>query len=205
MERAGKLNRQLNGGSMTFLPIADTLAQDVTGFIPSNLISMTDGQIYLSTSLFAAGIKPAVDLAMSVSIIGTKTQDPVLRQLSSTIRLEYAQYRELLRLTKLKSRVSHEVDRKIRRGEAITAMFAQDKNNPVGVLELIVLLYALNRKILDDLKLDEINRFKKEIWGYVAANSPELVKKLEVSRELSAETFKELDNLFVKFMKDKPA
>jgi F-type H+/Na+-transporting ATPase subunit alpha len=203
MERSGKLNPQLNGGSMTFLPIADTLAQDVTGFIPSNLISMTDGQVYLSSALFSAGIKPAVDLAMSVSIVGTKTQNPILRKLSSAIRLEYAQYRELLRLTKLKSRLTHEVELKIRRGEAIAAMFAQDKNSPVSVLELIVLLYALNRKILDELRAGEIDKFKKEIWDYIIANSPGLAGKLGVAEDLTAEISKELDELFVKFIKDK--
>jgi len=149
IERAGKLSKELGGGSITLFPIIDTLQGDITGFIPSNLVSMTDGQIYLSSALFAEGFKPAIDFALSVSIIGSRTQNPILKKLASSIRLEYAQYKELLRLTKLKSGLTVEAERKIRRGAAISALLAQDKNNPVSITELIILLYALDRKILD--------------------------------------------------------
>jgi len=163
IERAGRLNKELGGGSMTFFPVVDTLQGDVTGFIPSNLISMTDGQVYLSSALFAEGFKPAVDLAMSVSIMGTRTQNPILKNLSTTIRLEYAQYKELLRLTKLKAGLTAQAEYRIRHGEAIRILLAQERNRPVSAGELIVLLYALNKRILDDLPVDRINGFKDEI------------------------------------------
>lgn len=186
---------------MTFLPIVDTLQGDITGFIPSNLISMTDGQIYLNPALFSEGFKPAVDFSMSVSIIGSKTQNPVLKRLSGGIRLEYTQFKELLRLTKLKSSLSQDVAFKIRRGEAITAIFNQDKNKPAAIAELIVLLYALDRKILDQLEPPKINRFKKEIWQYILARKPELAKKLESAKELTPEIEQVLNSLFVGYVK----
>jgi len=205
IERAGKLSKELGGGSITLFPIIDTLQGDITGFIPSNLVSMTDGQIYLSSVLFAEGFKPAIDFAFSVSIIGAKTQNPILKKLAGTIRLEYAQYKELLRLTKLKSGLTGEAERKIRRGEAISAILAQDKNNPVSITELIILLYALDRKILDEFDTVKLNKFKSEIWGYIAKNNPNLVGKLESAKELTAEISKELDSAFVKYFKEQDA
>ena len=163
---------------------------------------MTDGQIYLSSALFAEGFKPAIDFALSVSIIGAKTQNPILKKLAGSIRLEYAQYKELLRLTKLKSGLTAEAERKIRRGEAISALLAQDKNNPVSIMELIVLLYALDKKILDELDTLKLNKFKNEIWGYIANNNPRLVEKLESVKELTGEITKELDSAFVKYFKE---
>lgn len=201
-ERSGTLNAELGSGSMTFLPIADTLQQDVTGFIPSNLISMTDGQIYLNSAMFSEGFKPAVDFSMSVSIIGSKTQSPILKKLSGSVRMEYAQYKELIRLTKLKSSLSQDVARKIRRGEAITAIFTQAKNNPISIPELIVLLYALDRKLLDEMDVIKVNRFKGQIWGYIMKNNSEIAKKLIAAKELAPEIRKELDELFIKYFKE---
>ena len=200
MERAGKLNQLLRGGSMTFFPIVDTLQQDVTGFIPSNLISMTDGQVYLNSSIFAEGFKPAVDFAMSVSIIGSKVQNPILKKLSSTIRLEYAQYKELLRLTKLKSSLSPEVMYKLRRGEAISAVFTQEKNAPVSVVALIVLLYALDKKILDELGLAKINKFKKGIRAYMTNHAQDLIAELGTAKELTPAMTERLDKLFAQYI-----
>ena len=200
-ERAGTLNAESGAGSMTFLPIVDTLQQDVTGFIPSNLISMTDGQIYLNSAMFSEGFKPAVDFSMSVSIIGSKTQNPILKKLSGSIRMEYTQYKELVRLTKLKSSLSQDVALRIRRGEAITAIFNQTKNSPTSIPELIVLLYALDRKLLDEMDLVKVNRFKGQIWGYIMKNNPDLVKKLSIAKDLTPEIKAELDKVFVEYFK----
>lgn len=199
ISRAGKLNKELGGGSMTFLPIVDTLQGDFTGFIPSNLISMTDGQIYLNSVLFAGGFKPAVDLATSVTIIGTRTQNPILKNLSAAFRLEYAQYRELLRLTKLKAGLTAQAEQIIRHGEAIRTLLAQDRNKPVPAGELIVLLYVLNKKILDDMSADRMSRFKDDIWKYIIKNAPGLAKELGPAKELTGEITKELDKVLVKY------
>ena len=198
MERAGKLNQQLGGGSMTFFPIVDTLQQDITGFIPSNLISMTDGQVYLSSSIFAEVFKPAVYFAMSVSIIGSKVQNPILKKLSSTIRLEYAQYKELLRLTKLKSNLSTEVMLKLRRGEAISAIFTQDKNAPVSVVELIVLLYALDK--WEKLIHPKIGKFKTELGAFLGTHAQDLAAELETAKELTPAIMEKLDELLAQYI-----
>ena len=201
LERAGKLNQELGGGSMTFLPIVDTLQGDVTGFIPSNLISITDGQVYLNSSLFAEGFKPAVDFSMSVSIIGSKNQSPILRKLTGSIRLEYTQYKELLRLTKLKSNVSAEAEHKIHRGEIISEIFTQEKNNPSSIGELIILLYALDKKILDDLDMARVKMFKREIWAYITEHHQDFAEKLKGSKELTQFLTKELDTIIVTYFK----
>ena len=193
MERAGKLNQQLGGGSMTFLPIVDTLQQDVTGFIPSNLISMTDGQIYLNSSIFAEGVKPAIDFAMSVSIIGSKVQSPILKKLSGNIRLEYAQYKELLRLTKLKSNFSAEVTLKLRRGEALTAIFTQDKNAPVSIEELFILLYALDK--WKELIYPKIDVFKKGLRTFLGSHARDLAADLKTAAELTPTLTEKMDGL----------
>lgn len=202
LERAGKLKDDATrGGSMTFFPIVDTLQGDITGFIPSNLVSMTDGQIFLNPALFSEGFKPAIDFTMSVSIIGSRTQNPALKKLSANIRLEYAQYRELLRLTKLKSGLTPETQAKIRRGEVICALLAQDKNSPVSIGELVILLYALDRKIPDEFDVNKIVKFRNEIWGYFKINNSALAGKLGVIPELTPEIRAEMDAVFVEYFK----
>lgn len=203
LERAGKLNKQLGGGSMTFLPIVETLQADVTGFIPSNLISMTDGQIYLNSTLFAEGFKPAIDFSMSVSIIGNRVQNHLLKKLASFIRPQYLEYNELLRLTKLKTGLTPTVERTIHRGEALGEILAQDKNKPTTIEELIFLLYAFGRKVLDHLSIEQIRKFKNKIWEYVVENKPELVKQLQVAKDLSRDTKQELDKIIVGYFKEK--
>ncbi|MEI6631871.1 MAG: F0F1 ATP synthase subunit alpha, partial [bacterium] len=145
VERAGYLKPELGGGSMTFLPIVDILQGDVTGYIPTNLISMTDGQLYFSTSLFNKGFKPAIDFGLSVSRIGNKAQWPGIKGLSKTLRLDYLQYKELLQMTQLRTTgLSKEAESRLKRGEAINQLIIQDKNKPVALEEQIVYLYALS-------------------------------------------------------------
>lgn len=143
LERAGKLSTEKGGGSMTSLLIVDTLHGDVTGFIPSNFISMTDGQIYLSTDLFKEGFKPAVDITQSVSIIGGLVQPERMKAKSSELRMKYARYRNLQRLTKLKMGLSSKVEEQIKKGEAITAALRQEKNAPVSIERQMATLETL--------------------------------------------------------------
>ncbi|MEA3305302.1 MAG: F0F1 ATP synthase subunit alpha, partial [Candidatus Omnitrophota bacterium] len=199
LERAGKLNSELGGGSMTFLPIVETLEGDVTGYIPSNLISMTDGQIYLNSALFSEGFKPAVDFNLSVSIVGNRVNNPILRQLSSELRFEYAQYRQLSGLTRLKAGISKESERKIRKGEIITELLIQDKNELISIEETIILLYALEHSVLDNLSDEKLKNFKKEIYGFILEFNFSLIKKLKEEKELTAGIMKELDNCLSEF------
>ena len=201
MERAGKLKKELGGGSMTFLPICETLQGDITGYIQSNLVSMTDGQIYISTPLFHEGFKPAIDLGLSVSRIGSKVQCPAIKEVSGELRLEYAQYREMLRLTKLRTHLSSEALEKMRRGETLRELFIQPNNQPLSLAEEIVLFYAFRRKILEVLPQPTLRRFINEFFGYCSTYHPQLLKELSEKQELTQEIRAELDKTLIEFFK----
>ena len=163
MERAGYLKPELGNGSMTFLPILEVQQGDVTGYISTNVISMTDGQLYFSTPLFNKGFKPAIDFGLSVSRIGSKAQWPATKFLTRTLRLEYLQYKELLQMTQLRATgLSKAAEKLLKRGEAITQLLIQVKNFPVPMEEQVAYLYTLSLGILDELSASEIDKFKKE-------------------------------------------
>lgn len=203
MERAGQYSPEFGGGSMTFFPIVDTLQGDVTGYIPSNLVSMTDGQIYMNTALFNSGFKPAVDLGLSVSRIGNKVQCPAMRELSGTLRLEYVRYNELLKITRFKASVSEQVTKRLKEGEVLTHFFMQMNNEPYALEEEVILLYALRRKILNVLSKSEIEYFKKNIYRFICEGYPDVARALSRRRELDEETRGKLDGCFVEFFREK--
>lgn len=200
MERAGYLKPELKGGSMTFFPIVEILQGDVTGYIPTNIISMTDGQTYFSTSLFNRGFKPAIDLGLSVSRIGNKAQWPAMRGLSKSLRLDYLQYLELLKMTQLRATgLSKEAEARLRRGEAITSILVQDKSKPVAVEEQVLYLYALNRGILDKISATQIEQFKKEFYGRVQEWEPKLLEELRSTHELTDANKEKIENCLKKY------
>lgn len=199
MERAGKYNAEFGQGSMTFLPIVDTLQGDVTGFIPSNLISMTDGQIYLDANLFNSGMKPAIDLGLSVSRIGNKVQSPAMRELSRMLRLEYVRYRNLLKMTRFQSNLSKEADKQLKQGEMMTQLFTQENNNPYPLAKQVILLYALRRKILGELPREDLENFKHNILNFARRYCPDVVGNLAVIKTLDGDIKKKLDELFIAF------
>ena len=203
MERAGKLGPERGGGSMTFFPIADTLQGDITGYITSNLVSMTDGQIYLSTALFSGGLKPAIDLGLSVSRIGSKVQCPAVKELSEMLRLEYVQYNELLKVTTFKAVTSKDVMQRLKHGEVLTQLFMQDKNQPYLLEEQILLLYALRRGLLDALSKEKIEHFKKGILNFANEEFPKVIKDLSRKKELTPEIKKGLDMCLAEFFRRK--
>lgn len=201
LERAGRLSHAHGGGTMTFLPIVETLQGDITGYIQTNLISMTDGQIYISTPLFREGFKPAIDLGLSVSRIGSKVQCPAMRTVSEGLRLEYAQYREMLRLTRLRTRLSVEAIERVRRGETLQEMLLQSHSQPVSLQEEIVLFYAFKRKILEVLPKEVVKRFMNEFFSYLNKEQPQVVVLLEETRDLTVDVRKGLDAAFVSFLR----
>ena len=203
MERAAKLDLQRKDGSMTFFPIVDTLQGDITGYIPSNLVSMTDGQIYLNSALFSAGFKPSVDLGLSVSRIGNKVQCPAMKELSGSLRLEYIQYNDLLKVTRFKAGVSDEVDARLRHGKIATWLFVQEKNKPRSLEEQLILLYALKRNVLDPLPAEEVDYFKKNIIGFARKKFPQLITDLSTKKELTSQIRQQLDDCLVEFFKNK--
>jgi len=199
IERAAKLNKENGSGSMTFLPIAETQGGDLTGIIPSNLISMTDGQIYLDTSLFNEGFKPAIDLGLSVSRIGNKVQCEAMKEVSGRLKGEYARYKELAGLTRIRTKLSPEVELKIRKGEALRALFVQDKANPLSLEEEIIIFHAFDKGIPEILEEKKREKFINEIYRYLVKDQPQLIEKLASQGALTDEIKDGLGEAFGKF------
>ena len=203
MERAGYLKQELGGGSMTFLPIVEILQGDLTGYIPTNLVSMTDGQLYFSTALFNKGFKPAIDFGLSVSRIGNKAQWPAMKSLSKSLRLDYLQYKELLQMTQLRTTgLSKDAEARLRRGEAINQLITQEKNFPVSLEEQIIFLYALNKGILDNLSVAQIKVFRKEIRAFIDKTSPEFTASVRETRELNDEAKAKLEQALKDYLQE---
>jgi F-type H+-transporting ATPase subunit alpha len=194
MERAGHLSPEAEGGSMTFFPIVEILQGDVTGYIPTNLISMTDGQIYFNTALFKRGIKPPIDFGLSVSRIGNRAQWAAMKELSGELRLGYLRYQELLQMSQLRvMAMSKEVGAQLKHGKAIEELIKQNKNEPVAVEKQLVYLYALNLRVLDNLSPSQIGNFKEEISEFVEKHYPGLLSEIRESKSLSDSIKKKLD------------
>ena len=201
MERAGRYSPEFHGGSMTFFPIVDTIQGDVTGFIPSNLISMTDGQIYLNTALFNSGIRPAIDIGLSVSRIGNKVQCPALKELSSSLRLVYLRFSELQKVTRFKANVSSDVGKQLRQGEVMAQLFSQENNRPYTLAMEVVLLYALSRQVLNELGKEELDHFKRDVFDFIGSEAPGLMEDIAATKDLTVDMKKKLDECFVSFFK----
>lgn len=203
MERAGYLKPDIGGGSMTFFPIVEILQGDVTGYISTNIISMTDGQLYFSTALFNKGFKPAIDFGLSVSRIGNKAQWPVMKQLSKSLRLDYLQYKELLQMTQLRTTgLSKEAELRLKRGESINQLIIQDKNKPISIEEQIIYLYALNKGVLDNLSSNQLKQFRQEIALFVNKLCPEFFPQIRSTQELSDELKNKLDECLKDYLKE---
>jgi F-type H+/Na+-transporting ATPase subunit alpha len=189
IERACHLDKDRGEGTMTFLPIVEILEGDLTAFVPSNLVSMTDGQIMLDQQMFGEGQRPALDLGLSVSRVGTKVQWPIVKQLSGPLRLEYLQFRELKRLAKLRSGATQSEDMKerLKSGEILTMLLRQDKDSPVTLESLVVILYAFHKKYLHKLPLSAINKFQNEIFEYTQKKDPDFLKKLREKKKMDDE------------------
>jgi len=199
MERAGRLNQEKGSGSMTFLPIAQTQEGDITGLIPSNLVSMTDGQIYLNTGLFNEGFRPAVDLGLSVSRIGSKVQSEAMKDISKNLKREYAQYKELVSLTTIRTKLSEDIELRLSRGEALRDLFIQDRGRPLSEEEIIVLFYVFDKEhpsILDKAKRE---RFKEEIFNFLKTEHPQVLENLCTHKMLTEGIKKALDGVIEEF------
>ncbi len=201
MERAGQLNKEQGGGSMTFLGIADTLQGDLTGYIPSNLISICDGLVNLSTAMFSEGMRPAVDYNMSLSVVGGRAQPPLLRELSSNLRRNYLEYTEVARLSKLQSGMSKEAETVMKRGQVLVAMMQQAQQKPAGLAEELLILYALRSGTLQDLDSTEWTRFRGEIGAFAHTKDPELGGVAEAATGLTPELESRLNAILVAFFR----
>ncbi len=202
MERAGQLNQKLSSGSMTFMPIIETTQGNIADFIPSNVISMTDGQVYFNSILFNDGFKPAIDILLSVSRIGNKNQSPILKNLAAQLRYEYSQYRELLKLTRLRTDLSEEVQEKLKRGNILSEIFMQNKSQPVSWQEIVIILYAYSKNILADLNIETVKKFIDEIYSYILKKDYLLIDLINKSNEFDEKLQTGLNKLIVEYFKE---
>ena len=185
LERAAKLSSALGGGSLTALPIAQTEAGNLSAYIPTNLISITDGQIVLSSKLFYEGQKPAVDIGLSVSRVGGKTQAPVLKALAETLRLDYAQFLELELFTRFSTTLDSRTQDQINHGRRIRAVLTQPQYAPLSLSHEAAELLALHEGLLDALPLDQIEAFKRQLPGFLTERCKGALDRIDNDRKLS--------------------
>ncbi|VAX36611.1 ATP synthase alpha chain [hydrothermal vent metagenome] len=196
IERACYLDEERGGGSMTFLPIVEILEGDLTAFVPSNLVSMTDGQIMLDSAMFGEGQKPALDLGLSVSRTGTKVQWPIVKDMSGPLRLEYLQFRETKKASRLRSGPqSDEVIEKFKNGDILTKLLQQDKDSPVPMEGLVFILFAFKEKHFHDLEAEQIDQFQEEILAFAEKKDANFLKILRERRKMDDEIQKGLASI----------
>lgn len=187
LERAAHLSPERGGGSLTALPIAETQAGNISAYIPTNLISITDGQIYLDPKLFYEDQKPAIDVGRSVSRVGGKTQAPVLKDLSESLRLEYAQFLELEVFTRFGTLVDQKTRKTIEHGRRIRAVLTQHQFMPMSLGEQVALLSALNDGVLDGMELDRVDAFREALSPWLAKHAPDVATLDDAAPPLSQE------------------
>ena len=189
LERAAKYAPEYGGGSLTALPIIETQAGDMSAYIPTNVISITDGQMYLETDLFNAGIRPALNVGLSVSRVGSKAQTKAMKQVAGKLRLELAQYRELAAFAQFGTAELDKATRaQLDRGQRITEVLKQVQYVPVSVEKQVLILYAVINGYIDDIAVDKVAAFEIDFHNFMEANHPEIGKAIAQKKEISPET-----------------
>lgn len=186
LERAAKFNEENGGGSLTALPIIETQAGDVSGYIPTNVISITDGQIYLEPELFNAGIRPAINVGISVSRVGANAQIKAMKQVAGKLRLELAQYRELVTFAQFGTELDKTSKAQLDRGERLTETLKQKQYEPLPVEKQILIIYAGTRGFLDEIEVSQIADYEMKLYEYFEKEHTPLVKKLAEKKEIDA-------------------
>lgn len=187
LERASKLNDELGAGSLTALPIIETQAGDVSAYIPTNVISITDGQIFLETDLFNSGIRPAINVGLSVSRVGGAAQIKATKQVSGTLRLDLAQYRELQAFAQFASDLDEASRKQLERGQRMVELLKQPPYLPLSVEKQVVLIFAGTKGFLDDVAVDQIREFEDGIYPFIEAKYPEIFEQIRSKKALDAD------------------
>ncbi len=201
LERAAKLNEKSGGGSLTALPIIETQAGDVSAYIPTNVISITDGQIFLETELFNQGIRPAVNVGLSVSRVGSAAQTKAMKKVAGSIKLELAQYREMAAFAQFGSDLDASTQQLLNRGAKLTELLKQDQYSPMTVAEQVITVFTGVRGFLDDIDLNKIKKFEKDIVEKIKLEKPEVIDSIQSSGKLEENTEKFLIELIEEYKK----
>jgi F-type H+-transporting ATPase subunit alpha len=201
LERAVKLNADLGGGSLTALPVIETQAGDVSAYIPTNVISITDGQIFLEPKLFYSGVRPAINVGISVSRVGSNAQITPMRKVAGRLKLDLSQYRELEAFSQFGSELDADTQRTLARGERLVKALNQAERRPMAVEDEVVQLYAATNGYLDRITVEKVERFLTELTESVQSNEPELLKKI-AGGDWSDDTVSQVDKAVKQFADD---
>jgi F-type H+-transporting ATPase subunit alpha len=199
LERAAKLSDALGAGSLTALPIIETQAGDVSAYIPTNVISITDGQIFLETDLFYAGVRPAINAGISVSRVGGSAQTKAMKSVAGKLRLDLAQFRELEAFAQFASDLDKSTQDQIRRGQKLTEVLKQPQYQPLSLAQQVSILFAANKGLLDDVETNRLGKFKEEWFKYLGAQAKDTEAKLLSGDKLSDADEQALTDHIVKF------
>lgn len=207
LERACSLNENYGGGSLTALPIIETQAGDVSAYIPTNVISITDGQIFLETDLFNSGIRPAVNPGISVSRVGGDAQIKAMKKVSSSLKLTYSQYRELQSFSQFGSDLDADTKARLAQGERVVEVLKQDRNSPMTVEHQVIIIYAVVNNYLKDIPINQIAEYQVELFELIDNSYPDIIKSISETKELTKENEAALKSVLEdfssKYMQDK--
>lgn len=199
LERAAKLHRDLGGGSLTALPIIETQANDISAYVPTNVISITDGQIFLEPDLFYAGVRPAINVGLSVSRVGGSAQIKAMRKVASTMKLDLARYRELAAFAQFASDLDKATQAQLQRGQRLTELLKQPQYQPMRVEQQIIVIYAATNGFMDEAPVEDVGRFEREFLAFVAERYPEIPSAIASEKEISKETEERLKGAATEF------
>jgi len=201
LERAAKLSDEKGGGSLTAIPVIETKAGDISAYIPTNVISITDGQIYLESDLFNAGVRPAVNPGVSVSRVGGDAQISAMKKVAGMLRLDLAQYRELETFAKFGTELDKETRKQLSRGERTVEILKQGQYRPMDVEDQIFILYALTRGYLDDIEINKLQRFEKEYLEFIHSTGTDMLEELKKTKDISKELEEKIISITERFKK----
>lgn len=201
LERAAKLSDEMGGGSLSALPVVETQAQDVTTYIPTNVISITDGQIYLEADLFLSGVKPAINPGISASRVGSKAQTKAMKKVAGHLRLDIAQYRDLAAFTQFGSELDDRTKAQITRGERMVEILKQNKYDPYPLEKQVIIIYVATKGFLDDIPLNMVQAFESELFEYLKEENLSIAHAIKQTRDLDPKVMEELNGVVAKFKK----
>ena len=201
LERSANLNEENGGGSLTALPIIETQSGDVSAYIPTNVISITDGQIFLETELFNSGIRPAVNPGISVSRVGGSAQIKAMKQVSSSLKLLYSQYRELQAFAQFGSDLDKDTKDRLSQGERIIEVLKQSQNKAVSIENQVIIIYAVTNNLLTDINVEDIRKFEYELYDFIHDSHPEIISSININKEFTDENKEITKKIILEFVK----
>jgi len=199
LERAARLSDELGGGSLTALPIIETQAGDVSAYIPTNVISITDGQVYLEPNLFFSGIRPAINVGLSVSRVGGAAQVKAMKQVAGTLKLDLAQYRELATFAQFGSDLDKATQLQLSRGVRLVEILKQPQFQPMSLSKQVVILFAGTRGFLDKYEIEKLKDYEPQLLSFIESKHPEIIREIEEKKIISPELEKKMKDILMEF------